>query len=205
MQQGRDFTVVFRSFGDDIADVVEEMNAFATGQHPAYPEVPVQRAFAPYLLPVCLLFASHLPPVIHRADCLAPFSDMPYHFCTGLVLTTLSGTVYLWCHDSLARRGVKFVQVRGLCLLQMCLSVVRLVQVRMDGSDGQTDLRMSMPDNVGAFYRSSTKPDGTALCLGDQLNHLLMTLQQLVLIQCPAVALVSRPHIDCRVYLYSET
>ena len=55
----------------------------------------------------------------------------------------------------------------------------------MDGSDGHTDLRMSMPDNVGAFYRSSTKPDGTALCLGDQLK-LLLTLQQLVLIQCPA-------------------
>jgi len=37
-------------------------------------------------------------------------------------------------------------------------------QVRMDGSDGQSDLRMSMPQNVGAFYRESTKPDGSALC-----------------------------------------
>ena len=37
----------------------------------------------------------------------------------------------------------------------------------MDGSDGQTDLRMSMPQNVGAFYRESTKPDGSALCLGE--------------------------------------
>ena len=37
--QGRDFTIVFRSFGDDISEVVEEMNAFATGQHPSYPEV----------------------------------------------------------------------------------------------------------------------------------------------------------------------
>ena len=40
------------------------------------------------------------------------------------------------------------------------------IQVRMDGSDGHTDLRMCMPDNVGAFFRSSTKSDGTALCLG---------------------------------------
>ena len=37
----------------------------------------------------------------------------------------------------------------------------------MDGSDGHTDLRMCMPDNVGAFYRSSTKSDGSALCLGE--------------------------------------
>lgn len=37
--QGRDFTIVFRTFGADIAEVVEEMNAFATGQHPSYPEV----------------------------------------------------------------------------------------------------------------------------------------------------------------------
>ncbi len=43
-------------------------------------------------------------------------------------------------------------------------------QVRMDGSDGQTDLRMSMPQNVGAFYRESTKPDGSALCLGEHLH-----------------------------------
>ncbi len=40
------------------------------------------------------------------------------------------------------------------------------IQVLMDGSDGQTDLRMSMPQNAGAFYRESTKPDGSALCLG---------------------------------------
>ncbi len=42
--QGRDFTIVFRSFGADVAEVVEEMNAFATGQHPSYPEVCVQSA-----------------------------------------------------------------------------------------------------------------------------------------------------------------
>ena len=48
--QGRDFTIVFRSFGDDISDVVEEMNAFATGQHPSYPEVRSQR----FLQCVCI-------------------------------------------------------------------------------------------------------------------------------------------------------
>ena len=37
--QDRDFTIVFRSFGADIAQVIEEMNAFATGCHPNYPEV----------------------------------------------------------------------------------------------------------------------------------------------------------------------
>ncbi|KAL3136782.1 hypothetical protein ABBQ38_005496 [Trebouxia sp. C0009 RCD-2024] len=94
--QGRDFTIVFRSFGDDISEVVEEMNAFATGQHPSYPEV------------------------------------------------------------------------------------------RMDGSDGHTDLRMSMPDNVGAFYRSSTKSDGSALCLG--ASQMVMTAKQLSLQELEACA-----------------
>ncbi len=37
--QERDFTLVFRTFGSDIAEVVDEINMFATGQHPAYPEV----------------------------------------------------------------------------------------------------------------------------------------------------------------------
>ena len=37
--QGRDFTIVFRSFGQDIPDVMEEMNMFCTGQHPFHPEV----------------------------------------------------------------------------------------------------------------------------------------------------------------------
>lgn len=37
--QDRDFTIVFRSFGADIAQVIDEMNLFATGCHPNYPEV----------------------------------------------------------------------------------------------------------------------------------------------------------------------
>jgi hypothetical protein len=37
--QGQDFKVVFRTFGTDIKDVVHEMNLFATGQHPLFPEV----------------------------------------------------------------------------------------------------------------------------------------------------------------------
>jgi hypothetical protein len=36
---GRDFTVVFRTFGTDITDVVEEVNMFASGTHPSYPGV----------------------------------------------------------------------------------------------------------------------------------------------------------------------
>jgi hypothetical protein len=35
----RSFTLVFRTFGTDIADVVEEINMFAAGQHPSYPGV----------------------------------------------------------------------------------------------------------------------------------------------------------------------
>ena len=46
-----------------------------------------------------------------------------------------------------------------------------VTQVRMDGTNGKADLRMSMPENVGAFYRSSTKPDGTVLCLGRAALH----------------------------------
>lgn len=37
--QGQDFKLVFRTFGSDITDVVKEMNLFATGQHPLFPEV----------------------------------------------------------------------------------------------------------------------------------------------------------------------
>ena len=37
--QRRDFTLVFRTFGTDIAEVVDELNMFATGRHPAYPKV----------------------------------------------------------------------------------------------------------------------------------------------------------------------
>eukprot|EP00736_Rhodelphis_marinus_P013817 Rmarinus@m.22297 len=34
----RDFRVVFRTFGTDLDDVIEEMNLFCEGKHPAYPE-----------------------------------------------------------------------------------------------------------------------------------------------------------------------
>ena len=37
----------------------------------------------------------------------------------------------------------------------------------MDGSHGcGTDLRMAMPASTGAFFRSSSKPDGTLLLMG---------------------------------------
>jgi hypothetical protein len=35
----RSFTIVFRTFGTDLRDVIEELNMFATGQHPSYPGV----------------------------------------------------------------------------------------------------------------------------------------------------------------------
>ena len=33
--QGRDFSILFRTFGADIKEVVDEMNVFATGSTPA--------------------------------------------------------------------------------------------------------------------------------------------------------------------------
>ena len=42
-----------------------------------------------------------------------------------------------------------------------------VLQVRMDGSHGcGTDLRMAMPASTGAFFRSSSKQDGTMLLMG---------------------------------------
>jgi hypothetical protein len=39
LAQRRDFSIIFRTFGADICEVIDEMNMFATGQHPCYPEV----------------------------------------------------------------------------------------------------------------------------------------------------------------------
>lgn len=35
----RRFTLIFRTFGTDVDDVIEEVNMFATGAHPSYPGV----------------------------------------------------------------------------------------------------------------------------------------------------------------------
>jgi hypothetical protein len=70
----RSFTIVFRTFGTDLRDVIDEMNMFATGRHPSYPGV------------------------------------------------------------------------------------------RMDGSDGRTDLRMEMPNQTGAFFRCSGAPAHRGSC-----------------------------------------
>ena len=35
----RDFSIVFRTFGVDLADVADEWNSFCTGEHPCYPGV----------------------------------------------------------------------------------------------------------------------------------------------------------------------
>lgn len=34
----RCFTIVFRTFGTDLQDVIDEINLFATGQHPSWPD-----------------------------------------------------------------------------------------------------------------------------------------------------------------------
>lgn len=46
------------------------------------------------------------------------------------------------------------------------MSVIGYWQVRMDGSDGRTDLRMCMPRDTGVFVRSTAKPDGSMLLMG---------------------------------------
>ena len=75
--QERDFTLVFRTFGTDIEEVVDEISMFAMGQHPDYPNV------------------------------------------------------------------------------------------RMDGSHGRTDLRMSIPSSSACFVRTTAKADGSLLLLGE--------------------------------------
>jgi len=39
-EQEREFRIVFRTFGIDIADVISEFNLFCTGAHPCFPNVP---------------------------------------------------------------------------------------------------------------------------------------------------------------------
>lgn len=39
-EQGRDFRVVFRTFGIDLPHVVKEFNCFCRGEHPLFPKVP---------------------------------------------------------------------------------------------------------------------------------------------------------------------
>jgi len=36
-QAGRSFTICFRSFGEDLAEVADELNAFCEGRHPLFP------------------------------------------------------------------------------------------------------------------------------------------------------------------------
>ncbi len=83
----------------------------------------------------------------------------------------------LVCQETLQTLFGSFSAQTHAALLQTCHEFhpgLLCFQVRMDGSDGQTDLRMSMPQNVGAFYRESTKPDGSVLCLGELLlAHIL--------------------------------
>jgi len=41
-----------------------------------------------------------------------------------------------------------------------------VVQVRMDGSDGRTDLRLAHPDSLAIYHRDTTKMDGSVLYIG---------------------------------------
>ncbi len=45
----------------------------------------------------------------------------------------------------------------------------------MDGSDGSTDLRMSIPENSACFVRTTAKQDGSLLLLGEPLPLLKLS------------------------------
>lgn len=51
-------------------------------------------------------------------------------------------------------------------------------QVRMDGSNGGLDMRMSVPESLGAFHRTTGKPDGSLLLLGDSCIQALVPLSR---------------------------
>ncbi len=56
----------------------------------------------------------------------------------------------------------------GACGFTLCaMNQVTWIQVRMDGSDGSTDLRMSIPDSSGCFVRTTAKRDGSLLLIGE--------------------------------------
>jgi hypothetical protein len=48
-----------------------------------------------------------------------------------------------------------------------------LLQVKMDGSDGRTDLRLSHPDSLAFYHRYTTKMDGSALYVGTSSPHIV--------------------------------
>jgi hypothetical protein len=54
--------------------------------------------------------------------------------------------------------------------------------VRMDGSDGRTDLRMSIPSCSACFVRTTAKSDGSLLLLGEPFSCevLIAASEQLV-------------------------
>ena len=40
------------------------------------------------------------------------------------------------------------------------------MQVRMDGTDGRTDLRLSRADSLAMYHRTSTRDEGSILFVG---------------------------------------
>ena len=38
-EMGREFNIIFRTFGIDLPEVLEEFNVFCMGEHPLYPDI----------------------------------------------------------------------------------------------------------------------------------------------------------------------
>ena len=72
-------------------------------------------------------------------------------------------------------QGVSLLFKEARVLHLACHVSSVLSQVRMDGSDGCTDLRMSIPDSSGCFVRTTAKRDGSLLLIGE-LHHCLRVI-----------------------------
>ena len=70
----------------------------------------------------------------------------------------------------------------------------------MDGSDGRTDLRMSIPEHSACFVRTTAKPDGSHLLLGARLTDHLRIASRVIHLMC-RTPLPSTALMDCGLWL----
>ena len=109
-----------------------------------------------------------------RSTCLPPASIQPIPRYLPLMVcddnTCLSSCKVQLVVALLYRSGC--TESQPLSSLSTGGKAVRLLrrQVRMDGSDGQTDLRLAIPEHCACFLRMTAKPDGSHLLLGARLT-----------------------------------
>ncbi len=66
-------------------------------------------------------------------------------------------------------------------------------QVRMDGSDGRTDLRLTHPDSLAFYHRHTTKMDGSTLFIGALTSPLAFPCFMISPICCSRPVAVAYP------------